>query len=173
MKEIWKYVVSNNDYKVSNLGRVKSLKWGKERVLKQGCTVNGYALVILHSGGIKKTRNVHQLVAEAFLNHIPNGNSMVVNHIDFNKKNNNIKNLEVVTHKENGNMAHIKSTSKYVGVFWCKSNKKWISTLCINKKQIRLGYFKNEYEAYLARENKEKEVKTFDLQYPVSNGVGG
>jgi len=41
-------------------------------------------------------------------------------------------------------------TSKYKGVSWSKKNKKWQSAIYINKKQIYLGYFTNEYEAHLA-----------------------
>lgn len=59
----------------------------------------GYEIVDLYKNGKRKTVRVHRLVAEAF---IPNNdNKPEVNHIDGNKHNNNVDNLEWVTKKEN------------------------------------------------------------------------
>ena len=62
---------------------------------------HGYLCVHLYRGGktTRKVRTIHQLVAEAFLGN-PHGHTEV-NHKDFNKANNNLKNLEWVSHKEN------------------------------------------------------------------------
>ena len=53
--------------------------------------------------GKKETKQVHQMVAESFLNHIPCGYKLVVNHIDFNRTNNAVQNLELVSARENSN----------------------------------------------------------------------
>lgn len=79
-------------YQVSNLGRVKSLKYGKEKILKGGKDKQGYIYVILCKEGKKNNFRVHRLVCETF---IPNPNNyQCVNHKDEDKTNNNVNNLE-------------------------------------------------------------------------------
>lgn len=99
--EIWRKVIGYEDYLVSNFGRIKSLKYNKERIVKLSIRKNGYVCLHLSFKSNIKTRNVHQLVAESFLNHIPCGMKLVVNHIDRNRQNNNLCNLEIITNKEN------------------------------------------------------------------------
>jgi hypothetical protein len=122
--ELWKKIEGFEDYQVSNLGNVKSFKFGKEKFLKQSKT-NGYFHVSCFKDGKQKKFNIHQLVAIAFLKHKPCGMNLVVNHKDFNKENNNVDNLELVTQRENANHKHIKSSSQYCGVTWWKERKKW------------------------------------------------
>ncbi len=145
--EIWKEVKDYPDYQISNFGNVKSLKHGKEKILKKGVDTVGYLMINLSFNGIQKTRNIHQLVAEAFLNHIPNGFELVINHINFNKADNRVENLEIVTTRENSNRKHLKSSSQFVGVSWSKENKKWRAQIRVNRKLIHLGYFTTEKEA--------------------------
>ena len=92
MKEIWKDIKDyEGHYQVSNLSRVKSIKFGKEIILKQNIR-RGYYYVGLSKNGITKNYFVHRLVAQAFL---PNPNNYpCVNHKDENKLNNNVENLE-------------------------------------------------------------------------------
>ena len=92
MEEIWKDKKDyEGHYQVSNFGRVKSIKFGKEIILKQSIR-HGYYYVCLSKNGIVKTYNVHRLVAEAF---IPNPNDYKeVNHKDENPQNNIVSNLE-------------------------------------------------------------------------------
>ena len=102
IKEIWKDIQGyENLYQISNLGNVKSLKYGKERVLKQGIQKNGYYFVILCKDGKPKTYKIHRLVAQTFLDN-PN-NYPCVNHKDENKTNNCASNLEFCTQKYNNN----------------------------------------------------------------------
>lgn len=84
MKEIWKTIENYDDYQVSNLGNVKSLKFGKEKILKAGLIGNGYLQVSLCKNGIKNNWLVHRLVANAFIQNPYN--LPVINHIDENKK---------------------------------------------------------------------------------------
>ena len=101
-KEYWKPVVEYEGlYEVSNWGRVKSLKFGKERILKQGKYKYGYLYVVLSKNGILKAFKVHRLVAEAFIDNPDN--LPCVNHKDENKLNNNVDNLEWCTHEYNIN----------------------------------------------------------------------
>ena len=145
-------------YEVSNLGRVKSLKFNKEKILKAGVNANGYLQVNLFKDGKCKARKVHQLVAVAFLGHKPCGMKLVVNHIDIDKLNNNVSNLEIVTARENGNKKHLKSSSKYTGVCWDKRDKKWMAYIRINGKLKNLGYFTDELEASNAYQLKLSEI---------------
>lgn len=88
-------------YEVSNLGRVKSLWYGKERMLKMGKDKLGYLRVFLCNNNKGKNFLIHRLVAKAF---IPNpDNKPFIDHIDTNPSNNRIENLRWCTHKENCN----------------------------------------------------------------------
>lgn len=100
MKEIWKDIGGYEGlYQVSNLGRVNRVATG--RVLKGGKDGGGYLNVDLCKNGKRKTHTIHRLLAQAF---IPNPeNKSDVNHIDEDKTNNNVNNLEWSTRKENLN----------------------------------------------------------------------
>jgi len=95
----WKKVVGYDDYVVSNTGIVKSLKYGKERLLKFEINIDGYHIVRLSKNGKKKPFRVHRLVAELF---IDNPSELpVVNHKDGDKTNNIVNNLEWSTVADN------------------------------------------------------------------------
>ena len=157
--EIYRDVVGYEGiYKVSNLGNVKSLIGNNEKILKLCRNGGGYSTVNLHINSIMKTRTVHQLVAGAFLNHKPSRYELVINHKDFNRSNNNVNNLEIVTTRENSNQKHLKSSSQYTGVSWDKNRNKWSSQIVINKKLKFLGRFINELEASEAYQKALKDL---------------
>lgn len=89
MNEMWKSIEGyEGEYEVSSLGRVRSLKYGKVRVLKQNTRSNGYCKVGLLKKGKKRDMHVHRLVAAAFL---PNPENLPqINHLDENRQNNNV-----------------------------------------------------------------------------------
>lgn len=97
--EIWKDVPGYIWlYKVSNYGRVKSVK--KQLVLKTCGSGNRYKTVAL-CNGMRKTFRVHRLIAAAF---IPNpDNKPCIDHIDGDRANNHADNLRWVTYLENNN----------------------------------------------------------------------
>jgi hypothetical protein len=100
-EEIYKSIPGyENIYEVSNYGNVKSIKFGKEKILKPKKTRTGYLQVGLLKDG-RKLIGVHQLVAMAFLNHTPCGMKLVIDHINDIKSDNRIINLQVVTQREN------------------------------------------------------------------------
>jgi hypothetical protein len=160
--EVWKKINDFPDYFISNLGNVKSLKKGKEKILKGGTNKDGYIYFILSYKNIQTTKTAHQLVAQSFLNHNPCGNKIVVNHINFIRTDNRLENLEIVTNRENTNKKHIKSRSKYIGVGWNVNSKKWISRIYINGKRKHLGCFVSEKEASDAYQ-KELSMLKFPL----------
>lgn len=109
--EIWKSIDGYIGlYEVSNKGRIKSLNRITKRtntstrklksvILKNQKCTNGYLFVALSKDGIRRQFLVHRLVAIAF---IPtNIEGLDINHIDENKTNNNVTNLEWISHKEN------------------------------------------------------------------------
>ena len=99
MEEIWKPVKNFEDrYCVSNIGRVYSIK--RETIMKLSM-LNGYWRVVLYDGNKTKGYYVHRIVAETF---IPNPqNKPLINHIDENRANNIVSNLEWATFSENVN----------------------------------------------------------------------
>ncbi|MBP1971602.1 hypothetical protein J2Z83_003753 [Virgibacillus natechei] len=103
MTELWRYVKGHEgEYMVSNKGRMLSFKDNdKPLILKTFFNHSGYVRVNLMKESKLKQVFVHRLVAESFLREFKEGYS--VNHKDGNKANNIIKNLEMVTQKENVN----------------------------------------------------------------------
>lgn len=118
MDEVWKDIKGYEGYyQISNFGNVRSLdRWVKDNgtpVFKQGMPLSpvkqsiGYLQVALNFKGKIQKKYIHRLVMEAFN---PTDNpELEINHIDENKENNMITNLEWVTHKEN-----INKISKYI-----------------------------------------------------------
>lgn len=127
MEEIWKDIVGyEGQYKVSNYGVVKSVarkvlfqRWNRisyahypERLIKLFVSKKGYMVAFLSNYSKTSTQQVHRLVAQAF---IPNyENKPQVNHIDANKKNNWVSNLEWATQVEN--MNHGKTMNLFKGM---------------------------------------------------------
>lgn len=161
-KEIWKDIVGYDSYKglyqVSNKGRVKRLcrttSHGlnlKEKILKVQKRGYGYLGVSFHDDKSEKAVYIHRLVALAFINN-PH-NYKTVNHIDEDKTNNAVENLEWMTQRSNNNhSANKKSTSKYSGVCWDRRAEKWKAYCRFNRKINHLGYFdleENAAQAYI------------------------
>jgi len=162
--EVWKDVLGfEGMYQVSNLGRVKSLdridsigKRQYSRILKTAPSSKKYLNVVFCKNGKCKTHRVHRVVAIAFLDNPYN--LPQINHIDSVRDNNKVDNLEFCSERENSchRFKNKETTSKYTGVYFAKERNKWQSYIEVNKKLIRLGYFKNEIDAYNARCNYEK-----------------
>jgi hypothetical protein len=137
--EEWKSVIGYEGYyEVSNLGNVRSVERTvsnhtgvitlKPRLMKQSQNHKGYSIVYLSKDAKMKTISVHRLVALAF---IPNPqNKPQVNHIDGNKTNNRVDNLEWVTNQENHDHAVL------IGLY---PNQKELRNRCKKEKKTQPG----------------------------------
>ena len=90
-------------YDVTTDGRVRRAQGGRgtrrTRKLRTHLSPRGYVVAKLCIDGKQRTRTVHSLVAETFIGPRPGGHE--INHIDGNKTNNHVANLEYVTHSQN------------------------------------------------------------------------
>ena len=114
--EIWLTIKQNENYEVSNLGNVRNKK--TKRILKPAISNKGYYLVALSNKCKSHTYTIHKLVIQHFYRCAFEGE--VVNHIDGNKLNNEVNNLEYVSQKEN-------------------CIKAWESNLCENVREKAIG----------------------------------
>jgi hypothetical protein len=118
--EIWKEIPNTNgDYQISSLGRVKSKKWGDWKILNPHTEKTGYKGLKIRYVGSDRRKNVlvHWLVADAFLDR-PKG-KVEINHIDSDRTNNKVENLEFVT--SSGNTEHAVKKGRLIP--WNKPRK--------------------------------------------------
>lgn len=166
--EQWLPIVGyEKEYLISNTGKVKGLKRNKILRNQQGIH---YLQVQLNKNGKGKTKTIHRLVAQAFIE-----NPLCkpeVNHIDGNKLNNNVCNLEWVTSSENQQHAcdmglqpiskpfegkKLGSSSKYHNVL--QDRNKWRARVKVNGKIVLNKNFTLEEDAALAVNNCIDEYK--------------
>lgn len=127
--EIWKTVKDYENYEVSNLGNVRSKKTGK--ILRPAPQQSGYLLVCLCKNGKGKTFPVHRLVLQTF-EPIDDNDYLEANHINYNKLDNRLENLEWVTHS--ANVLHGP----------CETELRVLVTLMYNSMKIYLRKYVNE-----------------------------
>ena len=125
--EIWKDI-SEFNYQVSDMGNVKNKKSG--RILKMSIDKNGYKIFTLGLNGKQFNKKLHRVVAEMFIPNIEN--KPQVNHIDGDKSNNVVYNLEWVTNIENETHAYKIGLKKSIGID--NPNYKHGRRIGINKK---------------------------------------
>ena len=119
MLEKWKTIEEANGYEVSNLGNIRNKT--TKRILKGRFSKSGYLQVSIKLNDTQKFSNryIHRLVATYWINN--SENKKEVNHIDGNKENNIVENLEWVTSSENQKHRHRlgnnKTSQRKVGKF--------------------------------------------------------
>ena len=130
--EIWKNVDGyEGRYRVSNLGRVKSLI-GNAKILKSSYN-RGYVSVLLSNRKISKRARIHRLVAICFLPE-PTNDRVFVNHLNGIKDDNRVENLEWCTHLEN--VSHAVSTGLMVILLGCENpNAKFTHNQVVDMRQ--------------------------------------
>lgn len=136
MIEHWK-PTKYEGYFASNLGRIKSIKKGTERIL---CLNNRgkYLSVSISVNNFSKSESVHRLVAEAFYGE----SNLVVNHKDKNTSNNRIDNLEFCTQAKNNQH---RLYGKLRGASF--EGKCWRSRIRVDGRFVDVGYFNTKEEA--------------------------
>jgi len=144
MKELWKDIEEyNGDYQISNYGRVYSNLSNK---ILRNSNHKGYERITL-SG--KNRFKIHQLVWNNFGDGEYDGYKLQIDHIDNNKSNNRIDNLQLLTTRENTTKSKISknNSSKYPGVCFYKRDRNWQSQIKIGGKLHFLGRYENEIDA--------------------------
>jgi hypothetical protein len=170
--EIWKRMEEFGDnYSVSNLGRVRSedrtitksngfkytfLK--REIVLSDNGT--GYLMIKAKVMGVTKRAYVHRMVYKYFIGEL--NSDMQINHIDFNKSNNSVSNLEQVTCRQNLHHSRINrpKTSEYPCVYYFCN--KYVGRFYVKSKGVYCGRYEMAIEAAIAVKTKMAE---YNLEY--------
>ena len=151
--EIWVDVLGYEGlYKVSNYGRIYSL--GKKIIRKPVVHKNGYEQIMLSNKNGLKLILVHRLVMSSFVGK----SDLEVDHINGIKADNRLENLRYCTRRQNEwYKVRPNKTSQYLGVR--KHRNKWSAQIKVDKKNIHIGIFNTEIEAYNAFLN---YIKTHD-----------
>ena len=184
MNEIWRKIEGFENYEVSNLGNVRSLKNKKVKILKLIKRETGYIFINLYKNKKIHHKSVHRLVASTF---IPNPqNKSQVNHIDGDKTNNKVENLEWCTAKENSQHAWNTGLSKSLkgeknpmyGKHHTKETKNKISESLKGEKNSFYGKHHTEQrklrkmrrgKSVVAENIKTGEILEFPSQYALAN----
>lgn len=157
MEEIWKDIEGYEGlYKVSNKGSISSYnkyiehrggkRFRKGKIMKPAITPKGYKRIRLSKNGTGKSFMLHRLVAQAF---IPNlEGKPQINHIDGNKENNVIDNLEWCTNGENQVHAWKYGLNKGVtGMFKGENNRNAKKIICTTTGEV-FNYIKLASKKY-------------------------
>ena len=175
--EVYKDIIGYERlYQISNKGRLKSFKRGSGRILKPELR-GGYKAVTL-SNGKRKKYYIHVLIAMSFLDYnINNPFDLVVDHIDNNRLNNDLSNLQLISNRENTSKDQNKynRTSKYTGVSASYGN--WRALINVNKTDYHLGFFKSELKASIeyqkALHHLERNIDGLDNYHFENNRIKG
>jgi len=136
-----KIVIGFKNYRIYDNGTIYS--YYKNKFIIPGCDNGGYLKVYLYKNKKRFNLSLHRLVAKHFLKNY--SNKLEVNHKDFNKKNNSINNLEMMTSKENWKHA------QYNGKM---NNLKTSANIeSIKRRKLTMNDVNNIREEYLFRKN--------------------
>jgi len=150
-----KDIPNYSGYKISRDGRVYSSKRGGEKELTPSNHKKGYLKISLRKNGKRIYELIHRLVYQTFVGEIPK--EKVIDHIDRDKRNNNLSNLRLVSYSENSTNSRNVDIAK--GYSFNKEKGKWNAVISINGKQLHLGYFNTEDEARKAYLNASKTYR--------------
>jgi hypothetical protein len=150
--EEFKNIEGYPGYEVSNYGNVRSSKRKKQIILKPSIGMKGYYYVYICNVDKKyKHHYIHRLVASTFIRSINKDEQ--VDHINADKIDNNLTNLQIVDNRIN--QLRNRRGKCLPGV--TKSYNKFFAKINMNKKTVYLEGFKSEEEAHEAYKNKLKE----------------
>lgn len=149
--ENWKAIPGYEGlYEMTTDGRVRSLNYlgvkGRIQDMKPVLISNGYLRFSLSKESKIKVFGLHVLLAMTFMGHIPNGNTLIVDHINNNRLDNRLDNLQIISNREN--TIKDKKRNLPAGVYLQSKNPQ--AKIWINGKQIYLGTFPTPEEASAA-----------------------
>ena len=160
-REEWKTISGFDDYQVSDLGQVRSLKKGRPLMLKIFDNGHGYQWVCFWIKGKSFRKYVHRLVAQAFIGPIPD--KLHVSHLNENNQDNRAVNLCYETPSENAKRPlHCKKQglsrrmgrSGLRGVYYRKSTGKYLSQMTHGGESFYLGSYRTAKAAAIAFDRK-------------------
>jgi len=150
-------IVGFDNYYISEHGDAWNVK--RKTFVKSREDTQGYLLLWLYSEEGNKTKRIHRLLGQTFIDNPEN--KECVDHIDGDKKNNNISNLRWATKRENCRNARktkLSRTSRYKGVNWDKQRNQWLVRISDREGDVKnLGRFTLEKDA--ARAYNEASIK--------------
>lgn len=164
--EIWKDIRGyENKYQISNYGNVKALDYhrtGKSQLMSPVLKKSGYYQVNLYLNGKYESKIIHKLVAEAFLDNPDN--LTIVNHIDGDKTNNHVSNLEWctvsyntwhATHVLGTNQISLQKATEASKKPCCILNTETNEVLNFNSRKEAEDYFGCEFRAIVGSRQKK------------------
>ena len=159
MKEVWKDIKGYEGiYQISNYGRVKSLTRvvkGKnnskrklsEKIMIPGLDGSGYEIITLR-GESQRAFHIHHLVWDSFRIQKRQGRKVQVDHVDGDKRNNSINNLQLLNNRQNVSKYHKERRELPTGVeYYNKKKKRVRARIYIDGKYKHLGCFDNITQA--------------------------
>jgi hypothetical protein len=157
MQEEFRTIKGFENYEISNYGKVKPKSSPIEGCYNT-CVNHGYVIVSLYIDHKRYKKQVHRLLAEAFLDGYEK--RFFVKHIDGNKTNNVISNLQLTHRGRSGELVEKVENevdNKFIK-YYPKTNR-WRVEIEIKKDEYNcLGFFKSIEDAKLARDNRIKEI---------------
>lgn len=152
---------------VSQYGRVKSVdrfdssnRFLRGKMLKQHITIHGYPCVNLHKNNKLKSCRIHILVAAAFKNYQYKNHLKIIDHIDGNRLNSKLSNLQIISQRQNVRKDVLKNKKSKLPVGVFKDKNKYRSSIYIDNKLRYLGTFCNIADAELAYKQASHLVDT-------------
>lgn len=147
--ENWKTYPLNENYLVSDMGKIKSLNYlgnkGTVGILKGCVNGRGYIQYRIKIGNVYKWKKGHQIVYETFVSkNLEKG--FVIDHIDSDKTNNTLNNLRAISFRENMSKERTKKRNLPTGVYKNKNGKLYVLANLKNK-LVYLGSFENQIDA--------------------------
>jgi hypothetical protein len=154
--EIWKDVIGYEGlYQVSNLGNVKSLIFKKEKILKPQLSTNKYLMLNLYKDKKLHRVLIHRIMYESFYG-IRSCKQYVIDHIDNNKQNNNLNNLQYISNRKNSSKDKT-SKSGHSNIYL--NSGSYLVRMRVNNIKKSIGTFKNIEDAIIVRDLYIKELE--------------
>ena len=160
MDEIWVTVLGFDDYEVSNLGNVRRKE--RRRIRKDGKiglfkskkmfpsdNGRGYIQVTLTRDKQRYCKLVHRLVYESFNGSVTSSTKYSIDHLNNNRSDNRLENLQFVTHRENVSRRWAMKRDLPTGVKKSSANS-YKATARVGDKEVAIGSFKTALEASAA-----------------------